>query len=238
MSYSAIVYRIVEHQSKTYEYNATTTPERAQILESLINKTKPDPYFAEWHDLIATQFRYPLPVLPPYQARFRPPNSMTNVFYASEQIETSQHENAFHFLRFRLGLKKTKKTGQRTLFSVKVISENLIDITENADIKKIMDPNQYAASHEFIVKHPSIQVIRYPSCRDPEKRHNVAVREIIALEKKLQSEETISFSYDRRNHEILWIESGVRVAWSLFAPPASKAAKPKTNRKKSKPKKK
>lgn len=236
MSYSATVFRIVEHQSKTYEYNATTTPERAQILASLINKTKPDPYFTEWHDLVATPFRYPLPVLPPYQARFRPPNSMTNVFYASEQIETSQHEYAFHFLRFRLGLKKTKKTGQRTLFSVKVIAENMDDITEHADIKKIMDPIQYAASHEFIAQHPKIQVIRYPSCRDPERRHNVAVREISALEKKLQSEETISFSYDRRNHEILWIESGVRIAWGLFAPPASKAAK--TKRKKSKPKKK
>jgi len=111
-------YRIVEHQNKIYEFNATSTDERAELLQSLIERTKPEPYFHEWHELIASPFRYPTPIGVNHGARFRPPGSMRNVLYSSKEAETALFEHAYHFLKFRLGMKKLAKTGQRTLFSI------------------------------------------------------------------------------------------------------------------------
>jgi hypothetical protein len=217
----------VEKQSVIYEYNATSTNDRAEILQELINRTKPEPYYSEWHDLIATQFRYPLPVGLKYQARFRPPHSMANVLYASELKTTAQYEHSYHFLKFRLGLKKTKRTGQRTLFSIKVLQGIYIDdLSNHPDLAALTDPNDYTASHRYVQENPSSQVIRYPSCRDPERRCNIAVRDISALDKQAHSEQILSFSYDRKKHAVTWLDTGLQIPWNLFvASPKSRKIK-------------
>ena len=67
------VFRVIEDQASVYGYKATEDQEEAIQLEVLIELTKPKLNFSEWDTLIATQFRYPLPVGESYSARFRPP---------------------------------------------------------------------------------------------------------------------------------------------------------------------
>src|SRR5690348_15899593 len=77
------VHRVVEDQVKLTSYRATEDAEKAIQLEILIDLTKPPKRQIEWHELIYTPFRYNLPVLPRFQARFKPPYFQKNVFYAS-----------------------------------------------------------------------------------------------------------------------------------------------------------
>ena len=209
------LWRVVEHQNRIYEYNATSTESRAERLKRLIEKTKPEPYFYDWHELIASQFRYPLPVALAYQARFRPPGSMKNVFYASQEIQTCLAEHAYYFMRLRRGLKKVKETGQRTLFSTKFVKGvRVTDLTSHPRIQQMTDPNDYSASHQYVNENSQVTVIQYPSCRDPERRPNFAVREIKALEKTIEREKTISFAFDRKKETMYWIEENYRVSFS------------------------
>lgn len=211
-------YRIIEHQNKIYEFNATLTDERAGLLQSLLERTKPEPYRHEWHELIASQFRYPVPVGVNYSARFRPPGSMKNVFYSSREVETTLFEHAFHFLKFRLGMKKLAKTGQRTLFSVFFVSDvPITDVSHDPAIEAIMDPNHYAASHAYVATHPDVRVIQYPSCRDPRQRSNFATRDIECLRKEIEQSQTISFAYHKKDHSIHWIENKMTIGWPQFA---------------------
>lgn len=228
-------FRIVERQVVTYEYNATSTRENAELLEQLINRTKPEPYHAEWHDLIATPFRYPLPVPLNFAARFRSPNSMTNVLYSSKEEVTAYYEHAYYFLRFRLGLKNVRRTGQRTIFGIKILNpDDVTDISAHPDISEIIDTNDYSASYRYVEKNPNVKVICYPSCRDPERRHNFAVRDINALDKKILFERTISFSYDNTDHSMEWIDTGLRISASTFglAPESRERSKRSVNKSK------
>ncbi len=223
---SLLGHRIVERQVVTYEYKATSSTENAEILEQLINRTKPAPYHAEWHDLIATPFRYSLPVPSNYQARFRPQNSMTNILYASQVDITAYFEHAYHFLRFRLGMKKIKKTGQRTIFGIKILrEEDIQDIAHHPHIDSIMNPSDYSSSHSYVVDNPGVKIIRYPSCRDPEHRLNYAIRDITTLEKKILFEHTISFAYNSKQHSMEWIELKLNIPWSLFEPARPRKSK-------------
>lgn len=209
---SILLWRIVERQTKVYEYDATSTDHRAEILQAFIERSKPQPYFSEWHDLIATPFRYPLPVLHTFHARFRPPNSQRNVLYASEQIATCLHEHAYHFYRLRKGMTKIPKTGQRTLFSLKLIPGAVAtNIRKFPNWKKIVSPKDYSASHRFVDEHPKAKIIRYPSCRDPRHRDNYAVLDIRKIEKNIGSEEVISFSFDNRAKKLNWFSLGVKI---------------------------
>ncbi|MGK5083846.1 RES family NAD+ phosphorylase [Bdellovibrionota bacterium FG-1] len=220
-------YRIVEHQNRIYEFNATSTDTRAELLQSLLERTKPEPYYHEWHELIATQFRYPVPVGVNYAARFRPPGSLKNVFYSSQEIETTLYEHAYHFLKFRLGMKKLAKTSQRTLVSVHFTAHApIMDLSQHSNIKAITNPKSYEASHAYVATHPETKVIQYPSCRDPQRRPNFATRDITCLQKTIEHSQTISLAYQKKTHSIHWIENNVTISWSQFAltePPRSHA---------------
>ncbi len=210
-------YRIVEHQNRIYEYNATSTEVRAELLQSLLERTKPEPYSYEWHELIATPFRYPLPVGLNYAARFRPPGSMKNVLYSSQEVETTLYEHAFHFLKFRLGMKRLAKTGQRTIFSVRFVKNAPVtDISQRSDVTEICDPSGYESSHAFVAANPDVGIIQYPSCRDPKRRSCFATRDIKFFEKEIGNSSPISFYFQKKKHSIHWIENGLTITWSEF----------------------
>lgn len=213
------IWRVVELQTRIYEFNATSTDRRAEILRKLLEDTKPQPYLHEWHELIASQFRYPLPVPSRYQARFRPAGSFQNVYFAAKEVPTSLFEHAYYFLRLRKGMKKAKRSGQRTLFAARLIpSAQIADVSGRQDVAALTDPSNYLASHQFVQQNPTVKVIRYPSCRDPDRRPCYAVRDIQQLEKSIERETTISFSYDPARLRISWQEPRIQVDGSLYFP--------------------
>lgn len=206
--------RVVEAQTPLYEYNVTTSTEHAEALQELIESEKPKKYAFEWHELIATPFRYHLPVGVKYGARFRPPGSKTNILYASEELRTALYEHAFHFCKFRIGMnpKTLDKSAERSVFGFNLITEPTIeDVSNRTDILKIMDKFDYKCSHEFIEANPLLKVIRYPSCRDTKAGHNIAVREIKQCEKDINSEKRISFVFDPKGWKISWIEPAIEI---------------------------
>src|SRR5271167_618121 len=98
-SYAAEVWRIVEDQAFAATTRLTDTLEDQAILESMLERTKPDlPPESDGFDfLIATPFRYR-----PYPngSRFRRPHQIDGVFYASEHVEAAAAELAFLRLLF------------------------------------------------------------------------------------------------------------------------------------------
>lgn len=203
--------RIVEHQASLSSYRATENVERAVQLELLIEMTKPVNQSQQWHSLIATPFRY----TPPHRAaRFRPPYGK-NVFYGALLEETALYEHAFHFMKERLHLNMQTDTGMRTIFFVEADNVNALQIRNHAECSKLIDKNDYSASHQFIAEHSEITFIIYPSCRDPKQRDNAAVLDINHLAKNPKWESTIKFFYDNRMRKINWLDYDFAVRWDV-----------------------
>jgi hypothetical protein len=207
------VCRIVESQSRLYAEQATSSYEKALYLESILEQTKPPLPAEGWHPLIATPFRYPLPVAPPYQARFRPPFFHKNVLYASGEFRTILYEHAFHYLMERVHLQAVREAGQRTAFTLFITSSPITDLHREKDWKTIMDRRDYAPSHAYIRGHLDTEVLRYPSCRDPQQGDNFAVFDIRALARHLGKQETVSFYFDPLDMSIVWMDYRLRITW-------------------------
>jgi hypothetical protein len=207
------VNRIVEHQASLSSYRATQDEERAIQLELLIEYTKPKIPSTDWHYLISTPFRYS----PPHpNARFRPPFTRRNVFFGALHTDTAFYEFAYHFMKQRIHLKAESETGQRTLFSVEANDTTAVRIHEHDSYQKIIDRNNYSASHEFIEQNPHVTFILYPSCRDPELRDNAAIFDIKHLEKNPKWESSLKFFYVFKKQELIWIDKKLHIQWDLL----------------------
>lgn len=204
------VIRIVEHQANLSSYRATQDEERAVQLELLIESTKPTNSYLEWDPLIATPFRYNSPH---QKARFRPIFAKRNIFYGALTEETAFYEYAFHFMLQRLHLSAEPETGQRTLFFADANDASATRLHHHQDCQKIMDKNDYSASHQFIEKNPHITFIIYPSCRDPKQGDNAAILDIHHLAKKPKWETSIKFFYDYKRKQLAWIDHPLHVRW-------------------------
>ncbi len=211
-------YRIVESQSRLYAEQATSSYEKALYLETVLELTKPTLPARGWHPLLATPFRYPLPVAPMYQARFRPPYFPKNVFYASKETRTVLYEHAFHYLQERAHLSGAlREAGQRTLFSLFIMSSSILAIHGEKNLSTLMSRTDYGPSHAYIASHPDAEVISYPSCRDPQQGDNFAVFDIHCLAKYIGSQETASFYFDPKTLSILWMDRQLRISWAEVA---------------------
>lgn len=213
------LHRIVEYQAKTVTRHTTDTQQEYEYIEGLVEGIK-TPLPATGHDyLIATPFRYPLPVAASYQARFKPPLSSKHAFYGTEQFRTCGYETAYHWLRQRVHLKELSQTAEpRTHFQVKFHDSHLMDIRHDPGIDVLMNRHDYGASHRFVEGHPAISSMLYPSCRDPDRRPCVVTFRIETLGKKPEDLHALYFIYDRP-HQACRIEDPTRsgerfsVAW-------------------------
>jgi hypothetical protein len=212
------IWRVIEHQGRMYESHATTTNERAELLRQLIESTKPIPYESQWHELIATPFRYPVPVQ--IAARFRPKGSNRNILYAAQKEETALYEHAYYYFKLRRGMKKLKRVSQRTLFAASLIeSAKIRDVTNDPKVAALTDPNDWAESHRFVQSNPNLAVIKYPSCRDPQRHPNFAVLDINQLKKAVDKEQVISYSHDLKAGTLHWKRFNLTIAEAIFFPP-------------------
>jgi hypothetical protein len=218
-----VLHRIVEDQaSHTPTRTITDTQDEYNFIENLVEETKPPIPATNHHYLIRTQFRYPLPVLPKYQARFRPPFFPKNVFYGAFQRETSFYEAAYHWLRERVHVKDLSMTPEpRTHFTVDFDDSTATDLCNHPNITRIMDRNDYSASHDFIAKNVDVSSIIYPSCRDPRNGNCAAVFDLLALGERPLSTEPLLLIYDCVNKSCSMIgpevDPKIVIAWSLVA---------------------
>lgn len=207
------VARIDNHKSNLSSYKATEQENRAQQLELLIEISMPPNNNPTWHPLIAKPFRYP-PPQPQHQARFRPAYGK-NVFYGSTTQETALYEYSFHFMKQRVNMKHhAPDSGLRTIFIVSANEFNSIDVSSDPNLADIMDKNDYSASHDFVRNHPRTTFIRYPSCRDPRNRTNIAILDINHLEKNPNWETSIKYFYDYNTQTISWIDYKLHINWN------------------------
>lgn len=213
------VHRVVEDQAKLTSYRATQDKEKAIQLEMLIDLTKPPVRQTDWHDLVATPFRYDLPVMLRFQARFRPPYFSKNVFYAAGVLETALYEYSYHMMRQRVHLQVAKRrvkneVGTRTGFSVDADDSTAVRIHELPNAAAILSKSDYSVSHAYVQANPQSNFIVYPSVRDPQHRDHMAIMEISHLSRQLNGERQLNFFYDYRKKIVTWIDLGLSVGWS------------------------
>ncbi len=216
------LWRIAEEQvASSLQNNLDADEGEIDFLESLVAETKPEKTLERkfiqmgYHYLIYSQFRYPPPVPSQYQARFKPPFHMNNVFYCSKETDTSLHEYAYHWMRQRLHLKKLKRRAEpRTLFSVKFSDDHMTDLTMHPNLANIMDKTDYSASHAF-VKAKRCSSILYPSVRY-EGGLNVAVNDIELLSKLPSTRENIWLIFESKIQacQIRMDKLKVTILWS------------------------
>lgn len=192
-----LLHRIVELQAKTITRKTTDTQAKYDYIENLVESLKPPLPQTTHHYLISTPFRYPLPVPPLYQARWRPPYYHRNSFYGTMVYPTCVYETGYHFLRQRIHLKGLSQGVEtRTHFRVNFHDLKAVDISKRKDLSLLMNRQDYSYSHNFILKHPSISSIVYPSCRNPEGQKCVCTFSLASLGKKPRDEGTLHFIYD------------------------------------------
>lgn len=192
------LYRLVQSQmSSRYSQQATSSNAHADALDKLLEETKPSKIDSRWDILIATQFRYPIPVNPSYAARFRPPHFNRNVWYGSLEKETAFYESSYHFLKQRVHLKDHEERGLRTLFVSECDLKNTLDICNHPDLVQIMDRNSLDKSYEIARSANKHSGILYPSCRDPKKGICAAMFELEPFARDIKTEWIVHFTYDK-----------------------------------------
>ena len=179
---SGSFWRVVEAQHQISTMKLTDSLEEQQILEDLIEETKPPvpPDGATLDFLLMTPFRYSRQN--PWGSRLRRPNAEHGVFYAAERAETAIAETVFHRLRFFADSPETpwpRNASEYTAFSVEVRSDRAIDLTviPADELTDILDPADYRAGQALSEKarEAGIELIKYPSVRDPDHRANLAI---------------------------------------------------------------
>lgn len=192
--------RIIESQSEAVTRRMTDNEEEFEFIEGLVELTKPPIPQTSHNYLIATPFRYKLPVPPQYAARFKPPLWSKNAFYASFEFETSAHEYGYHWLRQRIHLEGlSQQIEPRTHLTVEFDDINLIDLRNHENKAAIMSRTNYQASHEFVLQNPNTTSILYPSCRTPNDGTNIVTFEINTLSNEPLSSRPLHLLYDSRS---------------------------------------
>jgi hypothetical protein len=175
-------WRIVEAQHQASTMKVTDTLEEQQILEQLIEETKPAiPSGCEGLDfLLMTPFRYS--ASNPNGTRFRRPNAPDGVFYAAEHSSTAIAEIAFYRLLFFAESPQTpwpQNPGEYTAFAAEFQSACALDLTLSpfADHSPLYDLVDYSCGQVLTdrAREASIEVLKYTSVRDPERKPNFAI---------------------------------------------------------------
>ncbi|WP_264583478.1 RES family NAD+ phosphorylase [Rhodoblastus acidophilus] len=181
--YEGVGWRLVEAQHKVSTLKLTDDLEEQELLESLIEQTKPDmPAECRTLDyLLATPFRYG--AIYPHGSRFRRAGKTPGVFYAAEQPETAMAELAFYRLLFFAESPQTPwpvNPFEFTAFSVALRTERSLDLTAaplSDERATWTHPTDYSACQALAddARADHIALLRYESVRDPRHGKNLAV---------------------------------------------------------------
>lgn len=175
-------WRLVEAQHIVSTTKLSDTAEEQDILEDLIEKTKPrvpDGY-QKLDYLIQAPFRYgPYP----HGSRFRRAGHAAGVYYAGEAPETAVAEMAFYRILFFAESPATpwpSNAAEFTAFSVPYRTQAALDLTRppfDTYAAQWRHPVEYEACQAFeeAARKASAELIRFVSVRDPHHGCNLAI---------------------------------------------------------------
>jgi hypothetical protein len=176
-------WRLVEAQHRVSTLKLTDTLAEQQLLEDLIEDTKPPvpPECRHLDFLLATPFRYG--AVYPQGSRFRRAGRTPGVFHAAEAPATAVAEIAFYRLLFFAESPQTPwpaDAAEYTAFSVAISTQAMLDLTAaplSRDHAAWTALSDYSACQALAdaARTADCDVIRYQSVRDPEKGANLAI---------------------------------------------------------------
>lgn len=176
-------WRIVEAQHRVATLKLVDDLDEQSLLEDLLERTKPSipSECRHLHWLLFTPFRYGSPY--PKGSRFRREGLTPGVFYASEKVETTIAEIAFHRLLFFADSPATPwpaDAAEYTAFSIPFRTRRAIDLAAPPFASarpNWMHPVDYASTQSLAdaARLAGIAVIRYESVRDPRAGINLAL---------------------------------------------------------------
>lgn len=185
-AYHGRVIRIVEAQHRISTNRLAANAADQELLEALADEVKPPlPKEAErlpW--LLASPFRYGLG----RPSRFRAPDVLPGIFYASEDIETAVTEAAYwRLLAFSRspGFRRPRTPTPMSAFSVAVRTDRALDLLSeplSADRAVWTHPSDYGRTQAFAAtaRRAGITALRAPSARRADGV-NVAIFDPLAL---------------------------------------------------------
>ncbi|MGE3318756.1 MAG: RES family NAD+ phosphorylase [Candidatus Berkiella sp.] len=196
-------WRIVEDQSKSYTRKFVDTAHEHEVLEKLIEESKPaikyygdEAFFRNNHYLIFTPFRYP-PLK--WGSRFgtRPERAL---LYAAKDIETAMSEKAFYKLAFLQASEGNigGTTLLSTAFKLNVESSQYIDLCA-APFKKYEDQISAKDNYEFSqnlgkkMRNNKVECFQYKSARSKKESNNIGVFSPKALVNNASIESTFVY---------------------------------------------
>jgi hypothetical protein len=185
------IWRVIEPQHRIATVKLTDTLEEQNLLEEVIERTKPaiPPECRHLDFLLFTPFRYDAPY--PKGSRFRKAGRTLGVFYASENPDTAIAETCFHQLLFYAESPETiwpANAREFTAFAVEYATPFGIDLTRTPfdDRTAIWEhPTNYEKCQE-VAEHSrsaNVEYIKYSSVRDPQQKANIAIMNCAAFTK-------------------------------------------------------
>ncbi len=180
---SGICWRVVEAQHHVSTLKLVDTLDEQELLENLIEGTKPlvPPECRHLHYLLSTPYRYG--AVYPIGSRFRRAGMTEGVCYAAETPESAVAEIAFHRLLFFAESPDTPwptNPAEYTAFAAEYRTKKAIDLTRgrfNLQSAAWSHPTDYSQCQALaeMARTASINIIRYRSVRDPKQGMNLAL---------------------------------------------------------------
>jgi RES domain len=177
--YDRPAWRVVEAQHQVSTRKLVDSDAEQLLLEQLIDSAKPpDLTHGHLHYLLFTPFRYP-PLR--YGSRFAR-RTVPSLWYGSESLVSAFAEVAYYRFVFREGTRALLGTieTELTAFQVDVYTEGGGDLTAppfDAFRAVIASPVTYDETQALgdDLREAGVEVLRYPSARDPEGGSNVGI---------------------------------------------------------------
>ena len=175
------IFRIVESQEKSATMRLIDSFEEQELLEQLLEASKPADFDNSRHYLISTPFRYP-PL--EHGSRFGNVNE-PSLFYGSHNIHTMLHEAAYYTFYFAEAMSSPFNdiiVNHKTSFRVNVNTPSYMDLSRLQE--KLMDKQDYlfAQSVGQAMREMEVQAFSYTSARDESGGKNMGVFEIDAIQ--------------------------------------------------------
>jgi len=175
-------WRVVESQRVASTRSLVDTGAEHELLEQLLDDAKPrlpvGPDHRGLHYLLFSPFRYPpLKHGSRFGGRHEP-----SLWYGSEERSTSLAEAAYYRILFFEGTraKLAPHTLPMSAFQARIHSRAAVDLSSKAfapHVRRICSPVSYGTSQPLgsEMRAAGIEVVRFPSARDPRRRANVAL---------------------------------------------------------------
>lgn len=198
--------RIVESQEQVATNALVDTLHEQEILEHLIEQTKPkQPDVAQsLHYLLSTPFRYPpLPYGSRFGSRLEP-----GLLYGSLSISTLLYEAAYYRFVFWYGMSIAPPSGklltQHLIFTARYHSTHGVALQQppcNQFTRQLTDPANYATTQLFgnALRQNGIEIFEYISARDPARGINVGLFSSHALADNQPTEKRACLCETREN---------------------------------------